>query len=420
MKRNLSAVTLLLSLVSQGSVSVAHAQEADPNEMIRQLLPVDTITLAPSKKAGSSTVELSLATKDEILRRLAPVGASRGIDPHVVRIQKLSFVPGHEAETLTKLSTFPSIQVAVSFQGSSDALSPEAGALLTSLSQALSDPSLAKFKFVVGVHTNSIGSYEYNRSLAQLRARAIVDQLETAHGIASERLFPVGFGRLIEPSSGDKEPRESIQVVNLGNSIIDNGASPIRPTVVSQTRPIFVARHHIHAASRTEHRSAHVQHVRPTSHTVYHVSPLRTLASHHRSIDAAPTGALTSVQQPKSSIEIPPPDLATRGSAGGNGGNGGNSGNGGGGSGGGGGWSDRRLKRRIRQVGLSPSGLRIYSFQYVWGGPVFVGVIAQELLEVKPEAVIQDESGYLMVDYSLIDVVMMPLNDWVALQPECI
>jgi hypothetical protein len=59
-------------------------------------------------------------------------------------------------------------------------------------------------------------------------------------------------------------------------------------------------------------------------------------------------------------------------------------------------------------VGISPSGLGIYSFQYVWGGPVFVGVIAQEILEV------QDASGYLMVDYSLIDVAMMQLDDWVA------
>jgi hypothetical protein len=42
MTRNLSAMTLLLSFVLQGGVLVARAQEADPNEMIRQLLPADT------------------------------------------------------------------------------------------------------------------------------------------------------------------------------------------------------------------------------------------------------------------------------------------------------------------------------------------------------------------------------------------
>ncbi len=79
---------------------------------------------------------------------------------------------------------------------------------------------------------------------------------------------------------------------------------------------------------------------------------------------------------------------------------------GGGGGGGGGGWSDRRLKRDIVWLGLSPSGLPIYSFQYVWGGPRYVGVMAQDLLKLRPEAVIFDECGYYRVDYAKIDVAM--------------
>ena len=94
------------------------------------------------------------------------------------------------------------------------------------------------------------------------------------------------------------------------------------------------------------------------------------------------------------------------GGGGGGGSGGGNSGGGGGGSGGGGGWSDRRLKTDIHVVGRSPSGLTIYRFRYVWGGPVYVGVMAQDLLESRPEAVIRTDSGYFMVDYDRIDVKM--------------
>jgi hypothetical protein len=79
---------------------------------------------------------------------------------------------------------------------------------------------------------------------------------------------------------------------------------------------------------------------------------------------------------------------------------------GGGGGGGGGGWSDRRLKRDIVRLGVSPSGLPIYAFQYVWGGPRYIGVMAQDLLKLRPDAVIPDESGYFRVDYSRIDVTM--------------
>ena len=100
-------------------------------------------------------------------------------------------------------------------------------------------------------------------------------------------------------------------------------------------------------------------------------------------------------------------------SSGGNSGSGGSSGNGGGGSSGnGGGWSDRRLKTEIYAIGHSPSGLPIYSFRYIWGGPTYVGVMAQDLLAARPDAVIVTESGYLMVDYDRIDVKMMALADY--------
>jgi hypothetical protein len=95
------------------------------------------------------------------------------------------------------------------------------------------------------------------------------------------------------------------------------------------------------------------------------------------------------------------------GGGGGAGGGGGGAGGGGGGAGGGGGgWSDRRLKRDLVRMGVSPSGLPIYTFQYVWGGPRYIGVMAQDLLKLRPDAVILDESGYYKVDYARIDVEM--------------
>ena len=60
----------------------------------------------------------------------------------------------------------------------------------------------------------------------------------------------------------------------------------------------------------------------------------------------------------------------------------------------------------MRRIGRSPSGLPIYTFAYVWGGPDMVGVMAQDLLVLRPDAVITSDSGYLMVDYDQIDVKM--------------
>lgn len=59
--------------------------------------------------------------------------------------------------------------------------------------------------------------------------------------------------------------------------------------------------------------------------------------------------------------------------------------------------SDRRLKSNIVRIGTHPIGIGIYEYDIF--GDRQIGVMAQELLEVMPEAVLQHPSGYLMVNY---------------------
>jgi hypothetical protein len=70
-------------------------------------------------------------------------------------------------------------------------------------------------------------------------------------------------------------------------------------------------------------------------------------------------------------------------------------------------FSDRNLKENIKKIGISEKGFDIYEFEYKnkdLGQGIYQGVMAQDLLQSKPEAVISDSSGFLSVDYSLIDV----------------
>lgn len=59
--------------------------------------------------------------------------------------------------------------------------------------------------------------------------------------------------------------------------------------------------------------------------------------------------------------------------------------------------SDRRLKSNIVRIGTHPLGIGIYEYE-IFGRPD-IGVMAQEVLEVKPEAVLTHPDGYLMVHY---------------------
>jgi len=68
--------------------------------------------------------------------------------------------------------------------------------------------------------------------------------------------------------------------------------------------------------------------------------------------------------------------------------------------------SDKTLKENIVKVGQSPSGFNVYEWNYLWSPERFRGVIAQEVQKIKPQAVLSNIFGHLLVDYSKLDVNM--------------
>jgi outer membrane immunogenic protein len=79
------------------------------------------------------------------------------------------------------------------------------------------------------------------------------------------------------------------------------------------------------------------------------------------------------------------------------------------------GFSDVRLKRDIVLVGRRDDGLGLYSYRYLWSDTVYVGVMAQEVALVHPDAIVRGElDDYLRVDYSRLGLRLMTLSDWSA------
>jgi hypothetical protein len=64
-------------------------------------------------------------------------------------------------------------------------------------------------------------------------------------------------------------------------------------------------------------------------------------------------------------------------------------------------FSDIRLKKNIRKLSVRADGLGVYEFDYVWGGGRKVGLMAQEVVSIYPDAV-SSVGGYMMVDYSKV------------------
>jgi hypothetical protein len=73
--------------------------------------------------------------------------------------------------------------------------------------------------------------------------------------------------------------------------------------------------------------------------------------------------------------------------------------------------SDIRMKENIKQINWLPNGLPVYEYEYksefknhpLAGHGKFVGVMAQEVQAVMPDAVINLENGYLAVDYGKLN-----------------
>jgi hypothetical protein len=61
--------------------------------------------------------------------------------------------------------------------------------------------------------------------------------------------------------------------------------------------------------------------------------------------------------------------------------------------------SDRRAKTDIAKVGKLDNGLNVYAYRYKHGGPMHIGVMAQEVEAINPAAV-AEFGGMKHVNYA--------------------
>jgi len=76
--------------------------------------------------------------------------------------------------------------------------------------------------------------------------------------------------------------------------------------------------------------------------------------------------------------------------------------------------SDIRLKRDIAPVAQLANGLGLYRYRYLWSDTLYVGVMAQEVMAVVPDAVVHGADGYLRVDYGRLGTRLQTWDEWVT------
>jgi OOP family OmpA-OmpF porin len=138
--------------------------------------------------------------------------------PHTHRIAMIR--SPQDAATAPESTEGPSLDLTIVFRTGSTDLTPAAASTLSKLGKALSNPSLAGYRFRIEGHTDTVGTKEENQALSQARAEMVASYLEHDFGVAADRLQPVGMGEeglLVETPDQTAEPRNRrVHVVNLG------------------------------------------------------------------------------------------------------------------------------------------------------------------------------------------------------------
>ncbi|MCW8306724.1 OmpA family protein [Acidiphilium sp. PA] len=116
--------------------------------------------------------------------------------------------------------TAPSINLNIDFALGSAQLTPQAITELDRLGHALTDPSLASYKFKLVGHTDTTGTPATNLALSNARAKTVDQYLQSKFNIAPTRLAATGVGEkdLLVPTGPNTPERANrrVQVINLG------------------------------------------------------------------------------------------------------------------------------------------------------------------------------------------------------------
>ena len=75
--------------------------------------------------------------------------------------------------------------------------------------------------------------------------------------------------------------------------------------------------------------------------------------------------------------------------------------------------SDIALKHDIVLLGHLDNGIGFYRFDYNGSDKAYVGVIAQEVQAIMPQAVTRDRDGYLRVLYDKLSVTFQTYDHWI-------
>jgi outer membrane protein OmpA-like peptidoglycan-associated protein len=122
------------------------------------------------------------------------------------------------ALSFPQLANLAQFTVELNFNFNSAVIRPESYRNVGAIADALHNPILLGYGFLVIGHTDSVGGRVYNVGLSQRRAEAVVAALVDPFGVNPAVMQPVGMGeeQLQDPKHPTSGVNRRVQLINVG------------------------------------------------------------------------------------------------------------------------------------------------------------------------------------------------------------
>ncbi|MFZ0528478.1 MAG: OmpA family protein [Xanthobacteraceae bacterium] len=192
--------------------------------MIRhQIYAVAALILAVAATVAAADTRLN---SGQIATSLAAVSNNGGLDLTAAQMKQavLDNIRNYPGALPPRPLNFPQLAnlaqftVEINFNFNSAVIRPESYRNVGAIADALHNPILLGYGFLVMGHTDSVGGRMYNVGLSQRRAEAIVAALVNPFGVNPAILQPVGMGeeQLRDPAHPTSGVNRRVQLINVG------------------------------------------------------------------------------------------------------------------------------------------------------------------------------------------------------------
>jgi OmpA-OmpF porin, OOP family len=130
-----------------------------------------------------------------------------------------------------ELNKLPHVDLDIQFNPDAPVIRPESYRTIARIADALTDPALMSFTFLIVGHIDATGRRDNNLALSQRRAEAIRDALVTTFKVSSKRVLAVGLGeeQLLDANNPKAAVNQQAQILTLREVAQVAGGGSVKP-----------------------------------------------------------------------------------------------------------------------------------------------------------------------------------------------